>query len=177
LTLSLDCPHNDSVEPYDLEIGPIQRTFDHLFKSIGQYFQAAQVAPLGSITETSLSTYSQEQLRKTLNAMLKHYGFADLPFSKKIIVDEDSQISGIHRSDNITTYEERMVDGSFRTFNFYSTYGPDNMKASFYWLDMKKDGEQTQGILTKDDRWYLRISTTQDNIFYQRMEREVHHYW
>ena len=161
------------MEPYDLEIGPIQRTFDSLFKSIAHYFQSTPVAPIGSITETDLSTHSQKQLRKTLNASLKHYGFTNLPFSIRIIAEEDSQIDGIHRSDNITTYEERMKDGSYRTFNFYSTLGPENMKASFYWLDTKKGGEQTQGILTKDNKWYLRISTTQDDVYYQRVDREI----
>jgi hypothetical protein len=163
------------VEPYDLEIGPVQKTFDHLFMSIGQYFQSAPVAPVGSITEISLTNYSQEQLRKTLNAILKHYGFTDLPFSLRIIAEADSQISGIHRSDNITTYEEKMRNGSYRTFNFYSTYGPENMKASFYWLDMEKNGEQTQGVLTEDNAWYLRISTTHDNVYYQRIEQKILH--
>jgi hypothetical protein len=160
------------MESYDLEIGPIQRTFDDLFKRIGEYFQSAPVAPTGSIIEINLSIYSQEPLRKTLNALLKHYGFCDLPSSIRIIAEENSQISGIHRSDNITIYEERMGDGSYRSFNFYSTYGPENMKVSFYWLDVAKGGEQTQGILTLDDRWYLCISTAQDKVYYQRMERE-----
>ena len=164
------------MEPYDLEIGPIQRTFDHLFKSISEYFQSAPVTPVGSVTETSLSDYPQEHLHKTLNASLKHYGFVDLPFSMRIIAEESSQISGIYRSDNITTYEEKMSDGSYRTFNFYSKYGPENMKASFYWLDVKKEGEQTQGILTEDNVWYFCISTTHDNVFYQRIERKILHW-
>lgn len=164
------------MEPYDLEIGPIERTFDSLFKSITQYFQTAQVVPLGLITETHLADISQEELHKALNAILKHYGFSDLPFSMRVSADAESQISGIIRSDNIATYEENMVDGSRRTFNFYSTYGPENMKASYYWMDMKRGGEQTQGILTKEDRWYLRI-TTQENVFFQRTEKESPHYW
>lgn len=164
------------MEPYDLEIGPIQSTFDHLFKLIGLYFQTAQVTPVGSVTETSLSTLTQDQLHKTLNASLTHYGFADLPISLRIIAEEDSQVNGIHRSDNITTFEENLKDGSRRTFNFYSVYGPENMKASFYWLDMKKGGEETQGILTKDDKWYLCIKTTQENVFYERIEKKIIHW-
>ncbi|OGM08718.1 hypothetical protein A2159_02345 [Candidatus Woesebacteria bacterium RBG_13_34_9] len=160
------------MEPYDLEIGPIKSTFDHLFASIGLYFQSAPVVPIGSITETSLSNFSQEQLQTSLNASLKHYGFADLPSSIRIITQVDSQISGIHRSDNITIYEERIMDGSHRTFNFYSTYGPENLKVSYYWLNIKKDGEQTQGILTMDDRWYLRIST-KNHVYYLRIEKEI----
>lgn len=159
------------MEPYDLEIGPIQKTFESLFMRIGQYFQSAPAGPSGSITETDLSIYTQEQLRKTLNALLKHYGFHDLPFYIRIIAEPDSQISGKLRSDNITTYEEKMSDGSVRTFNFYSTFGPENMKASFYWLGVKRDGEQIQGILTMDDNWYLR-TTTQDNTYYQRIEKD-----
>lgn len=164
------------MEPYDLEIGPIERAFDSLFKSIAQYFQSAQVSPLGLITETHLADISQEELHKALSAILKHYGFADLPLSMRITAETDSQISGIIRSDSIATYEENMIDGSRRTFNFYSTYGPENMKASYYWLDMKRDGEQTQGILTKEDRWYLRI-ITRENVFFQRTEKESIHYW
>ena len=164
------------MEAYDLEIGPIQRTFDDLFKRIAEYFQSAPVAPTGSITQNNLSTFSQEPLHKTMNALLKHYGFSDLPLSIRIIAEADSQISGIYRSDNITIYEEKIRDGSYRTFNFYSTFGPENMKASFYWLDMKKDGERIQGIITMDDRWYLRILTTQGNVYYQRMEREILHW-
>lgn len=160
------------MEAYDLEIGPIQRTFDNLFKRIGEYFQSLPVAPTGSVIETDLSTFSQGPLHNTLNSLLNHYGFSDLPLANRIVAEEDSQISGIQRSDDIIIYKEKMVDGSFRTFNFYITSGPENMKTSFYWLDMKKDGEQTQGILTQDDRWYTRIITPQDNIYYQRMERE-----
>jgi len=164
------------MEPYDLEIGPVQHTFEELFKRIGQYFSTAQVAPVGSVTETDFSNYSQSQLRKTLNGILEHYGFAYLPYSMRIIAGIGSTISGIYRSDNITTYEEKMVDGSHRTFNFYSTYGPENMKSSYYWLDMRKNGEQTQGILTEDDRWYFRIATTQGNFYYARMEQQKP-YW
>lgn len=164
------------MEPYDLEVGPIQRTFDELFKRIAQYFNSAPVAPEGSITETDLSTYNQDQLRKTLNGILEHYGFAYLPSALKVVCETDSIISGIYRSDNITTYEEKMTDGSHRTFNFYSTYGPENMKASYYWLDMKKNGEQIQGILTEDDKWYFRIATIQGNFYYARMEQQQP-YW
>ncbi len=160
------------MEAYDLEIGPIQATFDALYKRIGEYFQSASVAPAGSVTETDLSEFAQEPLHKTLNTLLKHFGFFDLPYSIRIIAEEDSQISGIHRSDNITTYDEKMKDGSHRTFNFYNSHGPENLKVSFYWLDMKKDGEQIWGILTVDNRWYLHVITTQGYVYYLRMERE-----
>lgn len=164
------------MNPNDLEIGPSQRTFESLFKSIGLYFQSALVYPVGSVTETNLSTFSQEQLHKTLNAVLEHYGFTDFPYSIRVNCEENSRISGIYRSDNIATYEETMDDGSRRTFNFYSNFGPEKMKVSFYWLDMKKGGEEIHGILTVDDRWYFRISTTDGFVFYQRMEQAKHHW-
>jgi len=161
------------MEPYDLEIGPVQRTFDILFKSIGEYFQSAQVGPVGSITETDLSTYTQEQLHNTLNGSLKYYGFFDLPYTMRFTIETNSIISGIHRSDNITAYEEKRIDGSRQTFNFYSKFGPDHMKASFYSLDTKKGGEQTQGIITDEDIWYFRITAAKNIIYYLRLEREL----
>ena len=106
------------MEAYDLEIGPIQRTFENLFKRIGEYFNSTPVEPEGKIVETDLSLYSQESLSKILNELFKFYGFGDLPVSYRIVVEEGSLISGIHRSDNITTYEEKMQNGSRRTFNF-----------------------------------------------------------
>lgn len=162
------------MEPYDVELGPIQRTFESLFKSIAQYFQSTPVVPVGMITETNLSSYSQDQLRDTLNSSLKYYGFTSLPSSLRLFAEKKSQISGIHRSDNITTYDEKLRDGSHRTYNFYSKFGPENMKTSYYWLNMRKDGEQTQGILTEDDRWYLRIITSENKVYYLRIEREIY---
>lgn len=161
------------MEAYDLEIGPIQATFDSLFKRIGEYFQSNPVAPMGLISETDLSEFAQEPLHKTLNNLLEHFGFCDLPHSMKVIAEEDSQISGIHRSDNITTYDEKTNDGSHHTFNFYETQGPENMNVSFYWLDMKKGAEQTWGILTTDDRWYFHIITARGHEYYLRVEREI----
>ncbi|MFC1600686.1 hypothetical protein ACFL25_01250 [Patescibacteria group bacterium] len=158
------------VEAYDLEIGPIQRTFEELFKRIGGYFQSALVEPKGRIVETDLSTYSQKPLQQTLTSLLNFYGFSDLPNGLRINLSEDSQISGIHRSDNITTYEERIKDGSLRTYNFYSKYGPENMKASFYWFNKNIDNEEIHGILTEDDRWYLRIKSD-SGVYYLRMEK------
>jgi hypothetical protein len=164
--------HNGGMEAHDLEVGPIQQTFESMFWRIGQYFQNAAVVPEGKITETGLNVYKQDSLRSTLNALLSHYGFSELPYYMRIISDESSKIDGIHRSDNISTYEEKWDDGSLRTFNFYSTFGPENMKTSFYWLNLKSGGEQINGILTMDDRWYFRIITTENNVFYQRMERQ-----
>lgn len=161
------------MEPTDLEVGPIQKTFETLFARIGKYFQSAPVVPSGSITETELNIYAQEQLRNTLNGILKHYGFSNLPNSIRMAAEADSKISGIYRSDNITIYTEKMIDGSYRTFNFYSTFGPENMKASFYWLDIRKSREEIQGILTIDDIWYLRIQTYSGDIFYERIEQQI----
>lgn len=159
------------MEPYDVALDPIQKTFEDLFKRIGEYFQFASVVPVGSITETDLTVYSQDPLHTTLNSLLKFYGFTDLPSSMRIIAETDSQISGVQRSDDITVYDEKLTDGSHRTYNFYTKNGPENIKVSFYWFDMKKGGEQVHGILTKDDRWYLKITTIHNNIYYQRMEK------
>jgi hypothetical protein len=160
------------VESYDLELGPLKRTFDSLFKLINQYFHSAPVEPIGKIKEIDLQTYSQRQLRETLNSCLEHYGFTDLPAALRIVVSSSSRISGIHRSDNISTYDERMKDGSHRTYNFYSKDGPDSMKVSYYWLDMASGGEQTQGILTEGNIWYLRITTAEGKVYYHRIERD-----
>ncbi len=160
------------MESYDLELGPIQRTFDDLFRYIALYFQSAPVVPIGSVTETDLSTQSQQELHETVNSSLKRYGFTFLPNSLKITAEEDSVISGIHRSDNITVYDEKMKDGSRRTFNFYNTYGPEHMKTSYYWLDKRNGGEQTNGILTMEDKWYMRIDTSRDMIYYLRVDKE-----
>jgi hypothetical protein len=160
------------MESTDLEIGPIQRTFEALFWRIGQYFDSAPVTPVGSIIETDLSIYPQDSLHNTLYALLKHYGFTELPHFIRIAPEKNSHISGLHRSDNITTYEIKTENGCVRTFNFYSTYGPENMKCSFYLLNNDKQGEEIQGILTMDDRWYLRITTTDKNIYYLRMEKQ-----
>jgi hypothetical protein len=159
------------MEPYDVALGPIQQTFDDLFKRIGDYFNSAPVVPVGTVIETNLSIYTQEPLHKTLNNLLKYYGFTDLPLAMRIIAEESTQISGLHRSDEITVYDEKLTDGSHRTYNFYGKNGPANIKVSYYWLDMKKGGEQTQGILTDNDRWYLRITTTHDSVYYQRIEK------
>jgi hypothetical protein len=159
------------MEPYDLEIGPTQRAFEGLFKSINAYFDTARVVPNGSVRETHLSDYSQDQLHKALSDSLTYYGFTDLPLSLRVEVKSNSNVSGIQRSDKISTFDEKMSDGSLRTFNFYRKFGPENMKASYYWLDMEREGEQTQGILMEDDRWYLRIITSQDSIYYLRVER------
>lgn len=159
------------MHPYDLEIGPIENTFNDLFGSISKYFNANEVEPKGPIIETELSNYSQKNLRDTLKNAVRHYGMHELPYSQRILINENSIIKGIHRSDDITTYDEMMNDGSHRTFNFYHDVGPENMKVSYYWLDMKKNGEQTQAILTNDDRWYLRITTNLNTSYYLRMER------
>lgn len=158
-----------------MELGPIQRTFDGLFKSISLYFQSAQVEPDGPITETDLSSYFQDQLRSALDTALKRHGFVDLPYSIRITVEANSKISGIHRSDEITAYDEVMKNGSHRTFNFYSKKGPENMRASYYWLNTQKNGEQTHGILTMEERWYLRTSLSQNLVYYQRIERANTH--
>lgn len=100
-----------------------------------------------------------------------HYGFTTLPSSLKLTVKENSMISGVHRSDNIITYKEVLIDGSYKTFNFYSSYGPEQMKASFYYSDRVKN-EETSGILTIEDRWYFRISTNLDFVYCLRIERE-----
>lgn len=159
------------MQPHDLEIGPIQNAFEKLFKSIGTYFHVNPIAPEGRITEEDFSYYSQEKLRISLNTSLEHYGFLDLPSILRVFAAKDSKISGIHRSDNIVTYKEEMSNGSYKTFNFYSTHGPDKMRSSFYYFNREKN-EETRGILTTEDRWYLRISTKLDFVYYLRIERE-----
>ncbi|MBN1169155.1 hypothetical protein JXA63_04665 [Candidatus Woesebacteria bacterium] len=159
------------MQPHDLEIGPIQDTFEKLFKSIGTYFHVNPISPEGDITENDLSKYPQEKLRNRLNATLSHYGFSYLPCFLKIVVGNDSKLGGTHRSDDIMIYTEDLPDGSFRTYNFYNTKGPEQMKASFYYFN-KAEKEETRGILTDEDRWYLRISTKLDFVYYLRIERE-----
>lgn len=159
------------MEPYDLEIGPIQRAFENLFRSISIYFNSNDVEPRGPIRERGLSYHSQQNLRKTLRESLEYYGCPDLPMSLRVVVGGDSVIDGVHRSDDIVVYDEKLNDGSHRIFNFYQNKGPENMKMSYYWLDMSKEGQQIQGILTNDNRWYLRITTPQNKVYYLRMER------
>jgi hypothetical protein len=159
------------MQPSDLEIGPIQDTFEKLFKSIGTYFHVNPISPEGQVTETDISNYSQDKLRKNLKASLSHYGFSALPSPLRIFLEKDSKISGIKRSDNIVTYKEELPNGSYRTYNFYGNSGPEQMKASFYFFN-KAESEETRGILTMEDRWYLRISTKLDFVYYLRVERE-----
>lgn len=155
----------------DLELGPIQRTFDTLNRSISLYFNSHLVSPDGPVKEEVLNYYSQKQLRETLNENLNFYGFASLPSALQLKVEPRAKIKGIQRSDNITVYDEKMPDGSHRIYNFYTTGGPEDMQVSYYWLDQEKGGEQTRGILSSDDRLYLRISTADGVDYYLRIER------
>jgi hypothetical protein len=164
--------HNEYMHADDLELGPIQRTFDTLNRSISLYFNSHLVSPNGPIKESDLSDYSQKKLRETLVENLDFYGFSALPASLRPIVESSSKISGIQRSDDIVVYDEKMSDGSRRIYNFYTSGGPENMQVSYYWLDQKKGGEQTRGILSSDNRLYLRISTADGIDYYLRIERE-----
>ena len=143
---------------------PVGNEIRRLFAAEARYFEYTNT---GAITQADLAP---DRAHEALTANLKSAGFDDLPYPYNIAPEPGSTIQGYQRSDDVIRFHEKKRDGSDRGYDFFTTHGPENISVSFSLLDMLR-GQTTDGILTKDGRLFLKVTTNKGDIFYIQMQK------
>ncbi|KKS98300.1 MAG: hypothetical protein UV73_C0002G0014 [Candidatus Gottesmanbacteria bacterium GW2011_GWA2_43_14] len=154
----------------DIRPAIIQNNLSNLYQSIDKFNRLSPID--GTKTKNIGETYGQDRLIQGFETNLRFHGFTSLPQALRINKVEDSDLKGLEYEGAIIVYEERLKDESTRNFTFYNQKGPENIKATFNVLNMT-NGENADGILTKDGKWFLRIITSSGDTYVLQVEQEI----
>ena len=143
---------------------PVGNEIRRLFAAEARYFEYTNT---GAITQADLAP---DRAHEALTANLKSAGLDDLPYPK-ITLGPEWPVQGYQRSDNVVCFRGKDKYGATRSFNFYTTNGPENIAASFSLLD-SSTGETTEGMRTKDGKWLFRVQNGEDITYYQAQKQK-----